>query len=152
MQQLLPITLLSNSAEETTSFGKDFARESLTNGDVVLLIGELGAGKTHFAKGIAKAFGLDDHDISSPTFSLVNEYPIIFGDGADGSLYHLDCYRFEKPEELLELGVEEYLYPKNAITLIEWPERIAQYLPDHSIRVEIEELSPSSRRITIRRT
>lgn len=147
-----PLTLQSNSAEQTISFGENFARISLVAGNVVLLIGELGVGKTHFAKGIAKAFGLDDHDISSPTFSLVNEYEITLGDGSSGFLYHLDCYRFEKPEELLELGVEEYLYPKNGITLIEWSERIAEYLPDNTIRVEIKELSATSRRITICRT
>ncbi len=143
---------VTHSAEETLSLGEDFARRELQQGAVVLLIGELGAGKTQFAKGVAKAFGLDDYDISSPTYSLVNEYEIRFTDGTNGYLFHLDCYRFEKPEELLELGVEEYLYPKNAITLIEWSERIAEYLPEHTFRVIIEELTPESRKISISRT
>ena len=139
------------SAEETVSLGEDFARHELSPGAVVLLVGELGAGKTQFAKGVARAFGLDEDDVLSPTFSLVNEYEVVFPDGMNGYLYHLDCYRFEKPEELLELGVEEYLYPKNAVTLIEWSERIAEYLPEHTFRVVIEERTPESRNISISR-
>lgn len=125
--------------------------ETLSSGDVVVLRGELGAGKTQFAKGIARGFWLDEEEIASPTYALVNEYDIKMNDGSDGKLYHLDCYRFEKPEELLELGVEEYLYPKQAISIIEWPERIEQYLPEHYIEVHIEELVPMGRKISIAR-
>lgn len=118
-------------------------------GVVVALFGELASGKTHFTKGIAHAFGIDEHDISSPTFALANEYPITFSGGAHGILFHLDCYRFERPDELLELGVEDYLYPQDAMTVIEWAERIEQYLPATRIEVRFETLSPTERRITI---
>jgi tRNA threonylcarbamoyladenosine biosynthesis protein TsaE len=139
----------TSSVEETVAFAEKFAKENLSYGDVLLLAGELGAGKTQFAKGIARAFGLDDHDVSSPTFSLVNEYSISLPGGGAGQLYHLDCYRFEKPDELLELGVEEYLYPHNAITLVEWPERIEKFLPEHRFDILLEEITHDSRRITI---
>lgn len=138
------------SPDQTKEHAARFA-ELLSAGDVVVLRGELGAGKTQFAKGIARGFWLDEEEVASPTYALVNEYDIKMNDGSDGKLYHLDCYRFEKPEELLELGVEEYLYPKQAISIIEWPQRIEQYLPEHYIDVHIEELAPMGRKISITR-
>src|SRR5438105_1028449 len=114
--------MISRSAEETMLFGEEFAKEHLHSGSIAALRGTLGAGKTQFAKGIARSFGLRGDEISSPTYTLVNEYDIS-SNGIE-KLYHLDCYRFEKPEELIELGIEEYLYPKHGITIIEWPERI----------------------------
>jgi tRNA threonylcarbamoyladenosine biosynthesis protein TsaE len=140
--------IVSSSAEETVLLGKQFAKESLHSGSLVLLRGDLGAGKTQFAKGIAKIFGLHEEDISSPTYSLVNEYDI--SSGGIKKLFHLDCFRFEKPEELIELGVEEYLYPKDAVTIIEWPERIEAFLPAQRVEVLIEILSQDKRRISIR--
>lgn len=139
----------SHSAEETIAIGKQFAQDELLIGDLVVLRGELGAGKTQFTKGIAHAFGIQEDEISSPTFALANEYPASFPDGTTLTLYHLDCYRFETPEELLELGVEEYLYPKNGICIVEWPERIEQYLPAERIEVGLKTLSISERCITI---
>jgi len=139
----------SRSAEETIAFGKKFAEERLQIGSVVVLCGELGAGKTQFTKGIAQAFGLDEHELSSPTFSLANEYEGRLANGTTFVFYHLDCYRFEKPEELLELGVEEYLYPKNGICVIEWPERIEEYLPKDRIEIVFTVLSPTERKIII---
>ncbi|MFI5262956.1 MAG: tRNA (adenosine(37)-N6)-threonylcarbamoyltransferase complex ATPase subunit type 1 TsaE [Candidatus Kapaibacterium sp.] len=139
--------IISRSAEETVSFGRQLAKELLHSGSLVLLRGDLGAGKTQLAKGIAAFFGLPEEEISSPTYALVNEYDI--ASGGITKLFHLDCYRFEKPEELIELGVEEYLYPKDAVTIIEWPERIEAFLPASRIEVMIEVLSPNERKITI---
>jgi tRNA threonylcarbamoyladenosine biosynthesis protein TsaE len=139
--------MISESAEATTEFGEAFAKKYLHAGSLVVLRGELGAGKTQFAKGIARAFGLRDEEISSPTYALVNEYEI--STSGIERLYHLDCYRFEKPEELIELGIEEYLYPKHAVTIIEWPERIEAYLPKNKIEITIESTGPSERRIII---
>jgi tRNA threonylcarbamoyladenosine biosynthesis protein TsaE len=141
----------SAAEEETIAFGEQFAREELLVGDVVALRGELGAGKTKFTKGIAKALGINDSDVSSPTYALLNEYPAIFADERKGHFYHLDCYRFERDDELLELGVEEYLYPTNAITVIEWPERIEKYLPLARIEIAIEHIADTKRTITIHR-
>jgi len=141
--------VISRSVEETVLFGKQFAKESLHSGSLVLLRGELGAGKTQLTKGIAAFFGLLEEEISSPTYALVNEYDIT--SGSIKKLFHLDCYRFEKPEELIELGVEEYLYPKDAVTIIEWPERIEAFLPAKRIEVMIQVLSPNERRILIKK-
>lgn len=141
----------STSEEETVTLGEQFAIEELHAGDVVALRGELGAGKTKFAKGIARAFGIHENEVSSPTFALLNEYPIQLRDSSAGYLYHLDCYRFEHDDELLELGVEDYLYPRNAITVIEWPERIEKYLPAERIEVTIEHVADTKRTITIHR-
>lgn len=141
----------SASEEETVSLGERFAREELHPGDVVALRGELGAGKTKFAKGIAKSFGIEESEVSSPSFSLLIEYHIVFPDGMPGYLYHLDCYRFEREDELLELGVEEYLYPTDAITVIEWPERIEKFLPAERVEVGIEHTGETDRDISIHR-
>lgn len=139
--------IISRNADETAALGEQFAKENLSAGSLAVLRGELGAGKTQFTKGIGKFFGIDADDISSPTYTLVNEFDVASGEIT--KVFHLDCYRFEKPEELLELGVEEYLYPKHGVTIIEWPERIEAYLPEKRIEVVIEVLSPNERRIAI---
>ena len=138
--------IISASAAETVSLGEKFAKENLTAGSLVVLRGELGAGKTQFTKGIGKYFGISEDEISSPTYTLVGDYDLA---GDITKLYHLDCYRFEKPEELIELGVEEYLYPKHAVTIIEWPERIEAYLPEERIEVVIKVLSMNERSIIV---
>jgi tRNA threonylcarbamoyladenosine biosynthesis protein TsaE len=140
--------IISASAEETVKLGGQFAKGNLHSGSLILLRGDLGAGKTQFAKGIARFFGLHEDEISSPTYTLVNEYNI--SSGEIRKLFHLDCFRFEKPEELIELGVEEYLFPIDAVTIIEWPERIEAFLPAKRIEVLIEILSPNGRKITTR--
>ncbi len=137
--------IISGSAQETITFGEQFAKENLLAGSLVVLRGELGAGKTQFTKGIGRFFGISEDEISSPTYTLVGEYDVLYGEIT--KMFHLDCYRFERPEELLELGVEEYLYPKHAVTIIEWPERIEAYLPQKRIEVLIEVLSANERKI-----
>jgi tRNA threonylcarbamoyladenosine biosynthesis protein TsaE len=141
------VILASHSAEETVKLGTQFAKDHLRSGSLVLLRGELGAGKTQFAKGIAEFFELRENEISSPTYALVNEYELSVN-GIE-KLYHLDCYRFEKPEELIELGVEEYLYPQHAVTIIEWPERIEAFLPKMRMEVLIEIIGNNQRKIII---
>jgi tRNA threonylcarbamoyladenosine biosynthesis protein TsaE len=137
----------SNSPLDTIHFGESFAREHLHAGTLVTIRGELGAGKTHFIKGIARFLGIDERELTSPTFSLAHEFECILN-GKPFTLYHLDCYRFEKPEELLALGVEDYLYPKNAATIIEWPERIEKLIPKTAINVDITVMSETEREIT----
>ena len=139
--------VISHSAEETVEFGEEFAGKYLHSGSIAMLRGVLGAGKTQFAKGIARSFGLHDDEISSPTYALVNEYDIL--SGGVQKFYHLDCYRFEKPEELIELGIEEYLYPKHAVTIIEWPERIEKYLPSERLEVHFEIINTTTRKIVV---
>jgi tRNA threonylcarbamoyladenosine biosynthesis protein TsaE len=136
----------TRSPEETIALGKDFARSLLQVGSVVMIRGDLGAGKTHFIKGIARALGIDERELTSPTFSLAHEFDC-FLNGKSFTLHHLDCYRFEKPEELLELGVEDYLYPKSGATIIEWPERIESLIPKSAINVNINTISETEREI-----
>ncbi|HET6400276.1 MAG TPA: tRNA (adenosine(37)-N6)-threonylcarbamoyltransferase complex ATPase subunit type 1 TsaE [Candidatus Kapabacteria bacterium] len=140
---------LSHSEEETVRLGEKFGEQFLRAGTVVCVSGELGAGKTHFIKGIAGSLGLDERELTSPTFALAHEFDGRLH-GKPLRLYHLDCYRFEKPKELLELGVEDYLYPTNAVTIVEWPERIASLIPDGAILVAMEEISETERHIAIR--
>jgi tRNA threonylcarbamoyladenosine biosynthesis protein TsaE len=136
----------SRSAKETVILGEEFGDQYLREGTVVCVRGELGAGKTHFIKGMAGSLGLDERELTSPTFALAHEFDC-FLHGQPFRLYHLDCYRFEKPEELLELGVEDYLYPRYAATIIEWPERIASLIPNGAVMVEILVISEYEREI-----
>lgn len=140
----------SHSPEETTQAGADFAREFVRAGTITALRGELGAGKTHFVKGIARELSIDERELNSPTFALAQEYEAV-QNGEPITLIHLDCYRFERPEELLALGVEDYLYPNHAATVVEWPERIEALLPENRFEVDIQVITPDSRTIQIRR-
>jgi len=121
------------------------AAKALLNfaGDQKLFIfeGEMGAGKTTFIKAFCEELGVEE-TVSSPTFSIVNEYV------AGGQvIYHFDFYRIKNLREAYDIGYEEYFYSGN-ICLIEWPERIAELLPDHYVKVQIEALSPEQRAFT----
>lgn len=122
-------SVVTESEQETLDLARRWA-SSMGPGDVVLLYGDLGAGKTQFAKGVASTLGLDPNQVTSPTFPLVQEYETDRG----FPLYHFDFYRIDLPEEALEIGVEEYFYG-DGLSLVEWPEKIAPYLP--AVRIEI---------------
>ncbi|MDX1639863.1 MAG: tRNA (adenosine(37)-N6)-threonylcarbamoyltransferase complex ATPase subunit type 1 TsaE [Balneolaceae bacterium] len=128
----------TTSEEETRQLGLAYA-EDLAAGDVVCLKGPLGAGKTQFVKGVAAYFGIDPADVLSPTYTLIHEY--------DGRIpvYHFDCYRMEHPEEALEIGAEEYFY-REGVSIIEWPEKICPFIPEHSRWIEIEPMGPQKRK------
>lgn len=117
------------SREETAALGASFAR-SLWPGAVVGLTGEMGSGKTQFVLGVCEGLGVRV-PVTSPTFTLINEYPAPFGVVA-----HMDLYRIGTRAELAELGVEEYFHDR-CICLIEWAERMADLLPPGSRRVTI---------------
>lgn len=131
----------STTPEETIALGRKFAAE-LEPGNIVCLKGELGAGKTHFVKGLAEAFGVDQNEVQSPTFTLINEYV------SDPPLYHFDCYRMESPREALEIGAEEYFYG-DGICVIEWPERIISLIPPEAIWISIEAPDKKTRKFVI---
>jgi len=105
---------------------------------IFLFNGQMGAGKTTFIKSLCKALGSDDN-ITSPTFSIVNEYK-----AAPDNIYHFDFYRLKTQTEALDLGFEEYLYSGN-YCLIEWPEKIPDLLPSHYISIQIEVLNDDTR-------
>lgn len=120
---------------------REFLRE-LGERRVVAFDAPMGAGKTTFISAVCRELGVED-DISSPTFSIVNEY-----EGNDGELiYHFDCYRIDEEAEALDMGVEDYL-SSGCLCLIEWPEIIERFLPDDTVRVSIAERSDGSRILT----
>jgi tRNA threonylcarbamoyladenosine biosynthesis protein TsaE len=133
--------LVTSSEEETSAAGERLAA-SLSPGDVVLLYGELGAGKTAFVRGMARGVGANADDVSSPTFTLVQEYA-----GIRATLYHVDLYRLE-PAEVDDLGLEE-LVSGEGIVAIEWAERWRDR-PNDVCEVRIEDIGEEQRRITVR--
>ncbi|WP_441000798.1 tRNA (adenosine(37)-N6)-threonylcarbamoyltransferase complex ATPase subunit type 1 TsaE [Fodinibius sp. SL11] len=133
----------TTSPDETIAKGKEFV-SSLEAGSIVCLQGALGAGKTHFVKGMAEGLGIESNEVSSPTFTLINEY-----DG-DKSLFHFDCYRMESPREALEIGAEEYFYG-DGVTVIEWAERIESLIPPEAIWIFIEAPDKNTRKFVIRK-
>ena len=136
-------TFQTQSEEETIALGESLAAE-LPSKVIVLLIGELGAGKTTVAKGIVKGLGAaQPDDVSSPTFTLIHEY--------GRNVYHIDLYRLDRPEEVATLGLDE-IFDRNAVVLIEWGERFPTLMPEHRIEIRLEALDENSRRIAIRET
>ena len=121
--------LVSNNEADTMNIAKKLAN-NLKKGDVVVLTGELGSGKTKFVEGFLSFFGLED-EISSPTFTIVNEY-----DTPNFPIYHFDVYRLEDSSEFYEIGGEEYF--ENGICLIEWGEIIQDALPNRYIHITFE--------------
>lgn len=115
---------------ETFLCAKEFASK-LKQGDVICLSGDLGVGKTIFTKGVCEFFGVEDV-VNSPTFTIVNEYESSSG----VVLYHFDMYRLEEPEELVEIGFDDYLN-SGAVCLIEWPENISDCLPPRCYHVSL---------------
>ena len=120
----------SFSENDTFEIAKNIAKE-LKKGSIVCLDGDLGVGKTIFAKGFAKGLGIED-DITSPTFTLVQSY-----ESLDNVLHHFDVYRISDESEMYEIGYEEYFF-SDAICLIEWSSLIPDLIPENAIRISIE--------------
>jgi tRNA threonylcarbamoyladenosine biosynthesis protein TsaE len=134
-------TYRTTSEEETVALGERLARDLPARG-VVLLTGNLGAGKTTLAKGIVSGLGAAPADeVSSPTFTLIHEY-------GDGRVYHVDLYRLEEPRELATLGLEE-LFDRDALVLIEWGERFGRFLPAERTEIRIRALDRDEREIEV---
>lgn len=127
--ELAEYTFISNSEEDTKNFAKKLASK-LTKGDVVVLTGELGAGKTKFTEGFLSYFGLEN-EISSPTFTIVNEYQ-----NEKVTIYHFDVYRLEDSNEFYAIGGEEYF--DKGICIIEWGELIEDALPENCVKIKFE--------------
>ena len=107
--------------------------------------GDMGAGKTTFIRALVQALGVDAEEANSPSFSLINEYR---SDTTAELIYHFDLYRLESLDEALEIGVEDY-FDSGAVCLIEWPERVADILPDDTVRVDISEDADGSRLLKV---
>ena len=133
-----------NSVEQTTQLGINLGR-LLNAGDIVCLTGDLGTGKTHITKGIAKGLNIDDN-ITSPTFTIVNEY-----DSGRLKLNHFDVYRVSDPDEVYAIGFDDYIF-SDAVSVIEWANYIEEILPEDLLHIKIEkDLSKGEdyRKITI---
>jgi len=133
-------TATSDSEVQTAAFGEDLGR-ALRAGDVVLLYGDLGAGKTAFVRGMARGIGANPDEVTSPTFTIVQEYA-----GPAATLYHVDLYRLEGAE-IDDLGLED-LVSGDGIVAIEWAERWSGR-PDDVTEVRIEDIGDDRRRISI---
>ena len=137
------IEIISNSAAQTIEIAR-LIGEKLRDGDLLALSGELGSGKTCFTKGLALGLGVSaEYQITSPTFTLINEYP------GRCKLYHFDVYRLNGYSELEDLGYEEYL-SGDGVVVIEWAEKISKQIPDDSIFINFEYVDENSRKMIIR--
>ncbi len=141
-------TIESGSEQETLDAGKRLA-ERLPPGSTVCLEGDLGTGKTVFARGFAAGLGIAG-PVTSPTFTLVNSYEGRAADGSARTLHHFDLYRIDDPEELFGIGWDEY-FDGEAVCLVEWPERAGALLPDDCCHVGIRRgpAHPEHRIITV---
>ena len=128
---------ISNSEKQTQEIAFEYAK-TLAKGDVILLNGDLGAGKTAFTKGIAKFFNIDG--VTSPTYAYLNVY--------NDFIYHYDCYRLSCGEDALMLGLTDYFNGDN-ICIIEWAENIKDVLPKNTKVVEIEKIDSKKRKIIL---
>ena len=133
-------TLTTHSEEETAAAGRELAA-SLAAGDVVLLYGDLGAGKTAFVRGLAQGLGVDRDEVSSPTFTLVQEYR-----GGRLTLFHVDLYRLDAAREIEDLGLDEIA--ADGVLSIEWAEKMPNP-PRRSVSVRIEHGDGDTRTISI---
>ena len=131
---------ISRNESETEALGERLAR-SIPGGAVIAMYGDLGAGKTAFVRGMARGLGLDCR-VSSPTFTIVNEYL-----GAR-ELIHFDMYRLSSADELFDIGWEDYI-SRGAVCAVEWSENVEDAFYGDEIRVTIEKLSDSERKVTI---
>ena len=138
------MTRTTYSADETIALGRALAA-SLAPPRLVLLRGDLGAGKTTLVKGIAEAFGAaKKDDVTSPTFTLIHEYR-----GPQATLYHIDLYRIDTERELATLGIDELLRDPHALVLIEWGEKFARFRKERDVEIAIERRSDTDREIVI---
>lgn len=133
--------MITHSPGETRAFGERLARQ-LRAGDVLLLEGNLGAGKSELTRGIARGLGVTD-TVTSPSFTILNVYE-------DGRvpLYHFDWYRLQSAEELYEMGMDEYL-GGDGVAVVEWPSQCPEAIPEDCLEVAIEPLGESERRLTL---
>jgi tRNA threonylcarbamoyladenosine biosynthesis protein TsaE len=135
-------TVVTESDQETVELGSILG-SCLEQGDVVALTGELGSGKTWFAKGIARGLGIGPNTIiTSPSFALVNEYQ------GKTTLFHIDVYRLESLSELLGAGIDEYLY-SGGVVVMEWADRWPEIIPEEGLKIELVILDEHTRKIAL---
>ena len=137
--------IISYAEKDTEEFACTLAKQ-LPIGTLVTLQGDLGAGKTVFARGFARGLGITE-PVSSPTYTIVQEYNLPQG----GRLYHLDLYRISSVDAALAFGVDEFFDDANAVKLVEWPERAGELIPGDAVRITITHLSENEREISLQK-
>ncbi len=133
------LEIVSNSAEETRKIGMKLGKLA-ASGDVILLVGSLGAGKTCLTQGIARGLGIDEYT-TSPSFVLVREHR------GKLPLYHMDLYRLDRIEEVTQLGLDDYLYG-NGVCVVEWADKGLSVLPEEHLLIEMQIVSPMKRNLS----
>jgi tRNA threonylcarbamoyladenosine biosynthesis protein TsaE len=137
---------ITHSAEETMALGRKLA-PTLKNASMVILSGDLGAGKTTLVKGIAEGLEAASHeDVTSPTFTLIHEYR-----GPDVNLYHVDLYRIDTPRELDTLGLDELFSEEGNLVLLEWGEKFQRFEKERDVEISIERRGDQERKFSVKR-
>lgn len=134
------LEIVSTSAEQTRKIGIKLGK-LVASGDVIFLVGPLGAGKTCLTQGIARGLGINEYT-ASPTFVLVREYR------GKMPLYHIDLYRLDKIEEVTQLGLDDYLYG-NGVCVVEWADKGLSVLPEEHLLIEMQIVSPMKRKLKL---
>jgi len=138
--------ITTNSKEETYEFGTQIAKH-FKGGDILLLVGELGAGKTTLMKGLAAGLGVTS-EVTSPTFTLMNHYST--HNSQIKNLVHIDTYRLKDEYELKDIGIEDYLCEADSLCVIEWPDKVVELLKNKkTFTIKIEHLGNDKRKITL---
>jgi len=135
------LKVITHSEDETVALASKLV-SFLRPGDIMVLTGKLGSGKTVFVRGLAQALGIDENLVNSPSFTIVNEYP------GERPLYHFDLYRLEDPDELYEIGWDEYL-SRSGLIVVEWGEKAGEFLTDRYYRIDFRIVNESQREIEI---
>lgn len=136
----LPYDIIVESEKETESVAKSFT-ENILPGDIILLTGNLGSGKTFFVRSFCSTLGIIN--VSSPSFAIVNEYE------GKKKVYHFDFYRIKNLFELYDIGIDDYINNMDAIIFIEWADLWREVIPRHYYEVQFNLIDPSKRKITI---
>ena len=138
----------SHSIEETEKIAEELSA-TFSGGDIVLLYGNLGAGKTALTKAIGKALGVTE-EVTSPTFAIMNVYPVEANMQSIGDLVHIDTYRLDHEEDLVDIGAEDYIANPQTLTIIEWPEKIRGLLRNQKTKkIYLEHVDENTRNIKI---
>lgn len=133
------LSITSHNEDQTVALATKLSA-SFVDGDVIVLTGELGAGKTTFVRALAAARGVEENEVNSPSYTFVNEY------SADPPLFHFDLYRLSDPSELTEIGWDEYL-ARRGVMIVEWGERAGDRLPDRYYKANFEIIDENERQI-----
>lgn len=136
--------MISKSEQETANLAKKITNK-IKNGGLVCLYGDLGSGKTLFTKGLAKELGIEEFSIKSPTYTYIRKYPL-----KGRNFYHIDLYRIEEIDELLANEIDELLEKSENIVVIEWADKMENFLPKNKIEVHLQYQDANTRKITIK--